>query len=44
MRWKTRLVIFVQAEAMKKSSFSRVSAQALDFSRWQEAPDLAMQS
>lgn len=41
--WKTRLVICVKSEVMGKSGLSRVSAQALDFSRWQEAAELAMQ-
>lgn len=41
--WKMRLVICVKSEAMRKSSLSRVSAQALDFSRWQGAAELAMQ-
>lgn len=42
-RWKMRLVICVKSEAMMKSSLSRVSAQALDFFRLQEAAEVAVQ-
>lgn len=38
-----KLVIFVRSEAVTKSSLSRASAQALDFYRWQEAAEPAME-
>lgn len=44
MGWKMRPVVCVKLEAMRRSNLSRENAQALDFSTWQEAADLAMQA